>query len=74
MATISVTPPGFALDTKQREIKIEQLDYKKTQIMNDPSIPEIRKKMMTQDIELAKKRLKMETKMKEFDLMKRMSE
>lgn len=61
--------PKEMMEQKKKELQMEQLEMKKSQIQANPEIPEWRKKMLIQQIELTKKQISLSNKQQEIQDM-----
>lgn len=59
---------------KKRELELEELEMQKSQIQADPEIPEWRKKMLVQQLELKKKEMSLGRKKQELQEMESMGD
>ena len=61
--------PKEMMEQKKKELQMEQLELQKAQIRADRDMPEWRKKMLIQEIELTKKQITMSNKQQEIQDM-----
>lgn len=71
MATISMTPPNHLIQQKNLDIQKDKLAQQKMMIDSNPNLPDLKKKMMKQDIDIRAKQIDMAKKKLELKLMQR---